>query len=66
MSKNGWTPERRKKQSEMIRSWKPWEHSTGAKTDEGKEICKMNAEKHGVRRVEWMRLASFIKKCKAL
>ena len=49
MSKNGWTPERRKRQAEMIRNWKPWEHSTGPKTPEGKEACKLNAEKHGMR-----------------
>lgn len=53
MSKNGWTPERRKRQAEMIRNWKPWEHSTGPKTPEGKEACKLNAEKHGMRGAKW-------------
>lgn len=47
MSKNGWTPERRARQSEAIKRWKPWEKSTGAKTAEGKEKSKMNAYKHG-------------------
>ena len=47
MSKNGWTQERRLKQSEAIKNWKPWEKSTGAKTAEGKEKSKMNAYKHG-------------------
>ena len=46
---NGWTPERRAKQSEQIKSWKPWEKSTGAKTHEGKNKSKMNALKHGCR-----------------
>ncbi len=46
---NGWTPERRKKQSELIKSWKPWEKSTGAKTVGGTEKSKMNALKHGCR-----------------
>ncbi len=46
---NGWTPERKKRQAEMIKSWKPWEQSTGAKTTEGKDISKMNAYKHGLR-----------------
>jgi len=32
---NGWTPERKAKQSQLIRDWKPWEHSTGARTIEG-------------------------------
>lgn len=49
MSKNGWTQERRQKQSEAIKRWKPWEKSTGAKTPEGKEKSKMNAYKHGFR-----------------
>lgn len=49
MNKNGWTPERKKRQSEMIKSWKPWQHSTGAITEEGKDISKMNAMKHGLR-----------------
>jgi hypothetical protein len=31
----------------MIKSWKPWKQSTGPKSDEGKEYCKMNAQKHG-------------------
>lgn len=47
MNKNGWTSERRKKQSEMIQAWKPWKDSTGAKTETGKERSKMNAFKHG-------------------
>lgn len=53
MSKSGWTPERRKRQADMIRNWKPWEHSTGPKTPEGKEACKLNAEKHGMRGHKW-------------
>jgi hypothetical protein len=44
---NGWTPERQLKQSQMIRSWKPWELSTGAKTAHGKTISSMNALKTG-------------------
>ena len=47
----GWTPERRKAQSEKIRQWQPWRHSTGAKTPEGKAISARNAYKggHGAR-----------------
>ena len=48
MSKNGWTPQRRKKQAEMIRNWQPWKSSTGAKTKAGKAVSKMNAHKHGL------------------
>mgnify|MGYP001244298902 CR=1 FL=1 len=54
MSKNGWTQERRQKQSEAIKRWKPWEKSTGAKTSKGKEKSKMNAYKHGARS-EWFK-----------
>ena len=47
--KNGWTPERRKRQSERIRQQKPWEHSTGPRSAAGKEAVKDNALKHGWR-----------------
>ena len=33
---NGWTPERRARQAELIRNWKPWERSTGPRTTDGK------------------------------
>jgi hypothetical protein len=42
---NGWTEERKAKQSAMIHKWRPWEKSTGAKTKEGKDISKMNARR---------------------
>jgi len=45
----GWTEERRRKQAETIRQNKPWEKSTGPKTLKGKEICSLNALKHGAR-----------------
>jgi hypothetical protein len=44
---NGWTLERRAKQAEMIRKWKPWEKSTGAKTAEGKLRSSQNSKTHG-------------------
>ena len=47
--KNGWTPERRKRQSERIRQQKPWEHSTGPRSTAGKEASKNNNLKHGWR-----------------
>ncbi|MEI6190693.1 MAG: hypothetical protein WCP61_09765 [Chitinophagia bacterium] len=42
-----WTPEERLKQSKAIRSWKPWECSTGAKTLTGKAISSKNPTKTG-------------------
>jgi hypothetical protein len=42
-----WTKEQRLRQSEAIRGWKPWESSTGAKTEQGKTISSKNAIKTG-------------------
>lgn len=39
----GWTPERRKRQSEAIKRWKPWAKSTGPKSLEGKAAVSGNA-----------------------
>ncbi len=47
--RNGWTPERRARQAEMIRSWRPWAHSTGPKTAAGKARTRLNAQTHGFR-----------------
>lgn len=38
----GWTPERRARQAELIRSWRPWERSTGPRTEQGKGRSKNN------------------------
>ena len=42
---NGWTPERRKRQAEAIRRWRPWEQSTGPASAEGKAKASRNAWK---------------------
>jgi hypothetical protein len=44
-----WTTERRQKQAAMIRTWKPWEQSTGPKTPEGKAASSRNTWKGGHR-----------------
>ena len=46
---NGWTLERRQRQAELIRRWKPWEQSTGPLTPEGRERVSRNAWKGGHR-----------------
>ena len=46
---NGWTPERRARHSALIRNWRPWEHSTGPKSEEGKARVSRNAYKGGTR-----------------
>ena len=42
---NGWTKERRQRQSELIQSWKPWARSTGPRTSAGKAKVSQNANK---------------------
>jgi hypothetical protein len=42
---NRWTPERRARQAELIRGWKPWERSSGPKTEAGKAVASRNADK---------------------
>ncbi len=46
---NGWTLERKARQAELIKTWKPWEKSTGAQTEVGKSASSQNALKHGSR-----------------
>ena len=46
---NGWTEERRQRQSELIQAWQPWEQSTGPRTAEGKAKSSQNACKGGIR-----------------
>ncbi|BBP44546.1 hypothetical protein [Thiosulfativibrio zosterae] len=46
---NGWTPERRQRQAQLIHNWKPWENATGATTEKGKEVSKMNALRFTIR-----------------
>ena len=46
---NGWTSERRAKQSQMMQEWRPWEKATGPRTPEGKSVSSRNADKGGTR-----------------
>lgn len=49
MSGTRWTPERRARQAEAIRSWKPWEKTTGPRTEKGKQKVARNPFKGGLR-----------------
>lgn len=49
MANNGWTPERRARQAELIKSWKPWQQSTGPTSAEGKARASLNAYKGSIR-----------------
>ena len=44
-----WTPERRQRQAEAIRTWRPWERSTGPTSAAGKAKVARNADKGSVR-----------------
>lgn len=44
-----WTLEDRQRQAALIQRWRPWEYSTGPRTDEGKVKASDNAFKHGGR-----------------
>jgi hypothetical protein len=46
---NGWTPERRARQSALIHTWQPWDKTTGPKTPQGKAKASRNAYKGGTR-----------------
>ena len=46
---NGWTEERRRRQSLAIRRWQPWERSTGPRTADGKTRSSRNAYRGGTR-----------------
>ena len=52
------TPEHRAKRAELIRLWKPWEKSTGPKTEAGKARSARRGFKGGTREMlrEWARI----------
>jgi hypothetical protein len=69
MMANGWTPERRAKQAEAIRRWKPWTGATGPVTDAGKAASSCNA-KHGIYSAQWRderrRVNELLRECRSL
>ena len=51
MAARTWTPEQRQRQREAIQRWKPWEQSTGPRSDEGKVKVSRNGWKGGARQM---------------
>lgn len=45
----GWSAARRARQAKLIKRWKPWEKSTGPKSEEGKRRSAMRGFKGGTR-----------------
>ena len=49
MTKNsGWSQARRQRQREAIQRWKPWEQSTGPRSEAGKARAAQNGRTHGL------------------
>ena len=44
-----WTRAERQRHAQLIKQWQPWQHSTGARTIEGKAVASRNAFKGGFR-----------------
>lgn len=63
---NGWTPERRARQAELIRTWQPWKKSTGPKTPEGKAKAALNGDPCPEWAAERAKVRSFLKLAKDL
>lgn len=59
------TPEHRALRRALIQRWKPWEHSTGPKTPEGKRKAAMRGFK-GSERLLMRALARLVKSQKVL
>ena len=51
-----WPPQRRAAQAARIRVNRPWDHTTGPRTDAGKAAVAGNAFRHGLRAAETIEL----------
>lgn len=58
---NGWTSERKARQAILIKNWRPWEMSTGPKTEKGKACSAMRGYK-GEKRKNLRMLSHMLRK----
>jgi hypothetical protein len=56
---NGWRSERRARQAQAIRRWRPWEQSTGPRTAEGKARSARNDDRGGQRQ-RWRKMSKLL------
>jgi hypothetical protein len=49
MAERIWTDAQKTKQSALIHTWQPWQHSLGPRTSSGKAIVSRNAYRGGIR-----------------
>jgi hypothetical protein len=62
---NGWTPQRKARQAQLIYQWRPWELATGPRSVEGKTRVSRNAFKGGHRPAHRETIANFRSFCRA-
>lgn len=60
-TKTGWSPERKARQAQAIRRWRPWSRSTGPTTPAGKRKSAGNAEKRWAASREFRALCAGLK-----
>lgn len=58
----GWTKEKRERAAKKAREIKPWKHTTGPKTKEGKAASSQNALKSGLHTQEMNELRKVLHK----
>jgi hypothetical protein len=63
-----WSAERRARQAELVKTWRPWLRSTGPKTPTGTTKSAANAVKNGLRTrqttAELRQLRRLLRRCR--
>lgn len=63
---NGWSEKRKKRQACNARRNKPWQSSTGPRTEDGKKAVSQNALKHGLDSAAIKKLRAVLRAQRAL